>query len=393
MKTPNTSAKKSVTGKPLLKKKSLLKKTILQKPLAKKTFKPFVPTPIKPVAKAPVFTSPVFKVPVIKAPEVIKAPAAAFVVAPAVFTNPPAFVIETAKWSWAEKVQSKNVYRDEQFVRTKTKEEALEAIDFLMQRPVGLTYVITVFHDGEYFTHFRHSMPCLGGLVKYRDSHGEKHFMNPYFPRDIYVAFPEGEITFIACYRKNSKDILKNPYNEFILSAESPWVSAFGNKDTIIFKDDYFVLTNMDADPTAFYSLMRLGGLTGSIYDGGKAVAKDYNPKAEILLGKSSYGDPRRLAGQKPIKTSGGTWAEGHGYCRPFNESIFKTKIPCKFKDFGGLAGYPQAPYDNKYFIETMKNKFGCDISKRDQKLNDALAEAWEFFKEESKSLSDAAGE
>ena len=164
-----------------------------------------------------------------------------------------AFEIEKVKWKWASDVQSKDVYRDDEFIRTKTAEEALAAIDFLMTRPpLGLTYSITVLRDEEYFTYWRHSMPCLGGLVKYRDSHGKKHFMNPYFPRDISVAYPEGKTTYIACHRLQCLNSLKKPYNEFIFSQESPWVSAFGTKDTIIFKNQYFVLTNMDADPTVF---------------------------------------------------------------------------------------------------------------------------------------------
>ena len=59
------------------------------------------------------------------------------------------FTIEKIKWTWADKVQSKNVYRDDEFVRAKTKEEALEAIDFLISPSKGLTYTITVFRDGE----------------------------------------------------------------------------------------------------------------------------------------------------------------------------------------------------------------------------------------------------
>ena len=303
------------------------------------------------------------------------------------------FKIEVVKWSWAKAVKSPNVYRDDEFVRTKTKKEAFQAIDFLMGKAKGLTNTITVLRDGEYFTYFRHSMPCLGGLVKYRDSHGEQHFMNPYFPRDIRVAFPEGEIIFIACYRPNTKGIFKNPYYEFIFSAESPWVSAFGSKDTIIFKNSYFVLTNMDSDPTVFYSLMRLGGFAygGGVYDTPGKTWK--NPKAAILATKTTMGDPRRLAGQKPLRTSGGTWAEGFGYTRPYNESIFKTSLPTKLKDFGKLSGYPQAPHTNSYFVSEMKDKFGIDspfLFSPSKKTEAALIEAWDYFMEKAEDLSDS---
>lgn len=294
--------------------------------------------------------------------------------------------IETAQWKWADAVKNKHVYRDEEFIRTATEKEALKAIDFLMKSPRGLTYTITVLRDGEYFTYFRHSMPCLGGLVKYRDSHGAKYHMNPYFPRDIYVAFPEGEIIYIACHRPNMLQSLKTPYYDFILSEESPWISAFGNRDTIIFKQNYFVLTNMDADPTVFYSLMRLAGFTGSIYDGGGA--KNIHPKAFILFNKNGQASACRLAGQKPIRISGGTWAQGFGYTRCFNESIFKTRLPDKFEDFKKhIRGYPQAPHNNKYFLRIMKEKFGVDATKPEQKTYDALIEAWGFFAEESKKL------
>src|ERR1035441_2727641 len=141
------------------------------------------------------------------------------------------FKIEKVKWTWAAKVENKYIYRDDEFVRTETKEEALAAIGFLMARPVKLTYTITVFRDGEYFTYFRHSMPCLGGLVKYRDSHGDRYFMNSYFPRDIYVAFPEGDIIYIACHRLKTGHILNDPYHAFMFSKESPWKAAFRSEE------------------------------------------------------------------------------------------------------------------------------------------------------------------
>ncbi len=301
------------------------------------------------------------------------------------------FKIETVKWSWPKSVQSPSVYRDDEFIRTKTEEEALIATDFLMGKPKGLTYTITVKRDDEYFTYWRHSMPCLGGLVKYRDSHGARHFMNPYFPRDIYVAFPEGDIIFVACHRANTKNVFtSSPYYEFVFSDESPWVSAFGSKDTIICKDNYFVLTNMETDPTVFYSLMRLAGFAHhSVYASGN---KKWNPKAEILATKSTQADPRRLAGQKPVLISGGTWSQGYGYTRPYNESIFKTSLPTKFKDFGKLAGYPQAPYTHTYFVQEMKSVFGMDASRGIVLTKDnepVLVQAWDYFKEKSKDLSE----
>lgn len=299
------------------------------------------------------------------------------------------FKIETVKWSWAQAVERKNVYRDDEFVRTKTKDEALQAVDFLMNQARGLTYCITVFRDNEYFTYFRHSMPCLGGLVKYRASHGDTYFMNPYFPRDIYVAFPDGEITYIAC--QSGARNLKTSYWEFVLSPESPWVSAFGTRDTIIFKGSYFVLTNMDTDPTVFYSLMRLGGLAGGQYE----QYKGWDARAEILASKTSQADPRRLAGQKPIRISGGTWAEGYGYTRPYNESIFKTLIPTRFADFKKLAGYPQAAYTNTYFNSVMKSEFGIDTARgigTEKKFEQALVKAWDYFKLQAADLSDRPG-
>lgn len=320
---------------------------------------------------------PIFKINIVKLPPVISEHV----------YDGKTFKIEKVKWSWTEKVQNKSVYRDDEFVRTATKEDALEAQKFLLSNPKGLTYAITVCRDGEYFTYYRHSMPCLGGLVKYRDSHGEKHFMNPYFPRDISVAFPEGDITFIGCNRPNTKNILDNPFYAFILSEESPWVSAFGTKETIVFGDKYFVLTNMNADPTVFYSLMRQGGFASHGYgSGGKG---GWNPKAELLLSRCGglQADPRRLAGQRPILISGGTWAEGFGYTRPYNESLFKTELPHKLKDFGKLSGYPQATQSADYFISTMKKEFGVDTSKRTDALQEALLHAWDFFKEKSGEL------
>ena len=294
----------------------------------------------------------------------------------------PKFKIEKVKWSWPKAVANKSVYRDDEFIQTKTREEALKAINFLMSKRKGLTYTITVFRDEKYFTYFRHSMPCLGGLVKYKASHGKRYFMNPYFPRDIRVMFPEGDIIYIALWGNVNYN---TPYHKFILSEESPWKSAFGSKDTIIFKKQYFVLTNMDADPTVFYSLIRLGQLTHiSLY-------QKWNPRAAILASKFHYADPRRLAGQKPIQISGGTWADGFGYTRPYNESIFKTSLPHKLKGFGKLRAYPQAPYTPTYFKQTMKKVFGINIdrsiSPTNKKIENALVEAWDYFKDKAKNL------
>lgn len=305
------------------------------------------------------------------------------------------FKIETIKWSWADAVESKEVYRNDEFVRTKTKEEALAAIDFLMsQEPIReYLYTITVFRDDYYFTYWRHSMPCLGGLVKYRASHGERYSMNAYFPRDIYVSFPEGDIIFIACYRRGIKSVLSSPYYELILSDQSPWVSAFGSKDTIIFRDNHFILTNMDADPTALYSLMKLGCLAGFPYEQQKN-----HPKALLLVYTMNSADPRRLAGQKPIRISGGTWAEGYGYTRPFNESVFKTSLPEKYANFSKLVkGYPKAPFTNTYFVGEMKRNFGIDASKlntlslKDAGIEMALVKAWDYFKGNAGELEDRA--
>lgn len=299
------------------------------------------------------------------------------------------FKIEKVKWSWISTVTSKHIYRDDEFVRTKTKEEAIDAIEFLLNQPKGLTYTITVYRDGEYFTYFRHSMPCWGGFAKYRADHGKKYFMNPYFPRDIYVSFPKGDIIFLGVCRDNDQKVFQSPYYDFILSQESPWVTAFGTRETILLKKKCAIFTNMNTDPTVFYSFLRLASFTyGNIYG---SANKNWNPKADILFQKTTYGDPRRLAGQKPIRISGGTWAEGFGYTRPYNESIFKTKLPHKFKDLGKTSshGYPQAPYTNQYYLDTMKKIFKVDGKKREDKTQDALIEAWDYFKEEAKKLDE----
>ena len=299
--------------------------------------------------------------------------------------KPIKFKIKTIKWTWPKDVQSKNVYRDDEFVQTNTREEAIKAIDFLMAQRKGLTYTITVLRDEKYFTYFRHSMPCLGGLVKYKASHGDRHFMNPYFPRDIRVMFPEGEIIFVACAGKANAN---TPYGKFILSEESPWVSAFGSRDAVIFNNNYFILTDMDTDPTVLYSFMRLGRVSYGV-----TAFPQWNPRAGILASNFSAADPRRLAGQKPLRISGGTWAEGFGYTRPYNESIFKTSLPNKLKDFAKVGSYPQAPQTINYFTKEMKDKFGVTISgiidPKDKKIEGALVKAWDYFKEEAEKLEE----
>ena len=296
------------------------------------------------------------------------------------------FEIKTVKWEWAKPVQSKGVYRDDEFVQTSSKEEALEATKFLCEKPKGCTYTITVQRDDDFFTYFRHSMPCLGGWVKYQASHGDDHHMNPYFPRDIKVAYPEGDTVLIGCARPNMNNSLKHPYYDFILSQESPWVSAFGDRETIVFGDNHLVLTNMDTDPTVFYSLMRLGNLYQH------NTSQNQDPKAVLLATKTNHADPRRLAGQKPIRISGGTWAEGFGYTRPYNESIFKLKLPHKLEDFRTLSSYPSAPHTNEYFVSEMKSKFDLNaksLDLSDDKVVATLVEAWDHFKEQAKELDE----
>lgn len=300
-----------------------------------------------------------------------------------------AFKIETVKWKWADAVKQKSVYRDEEFVVASSKEEALESIDFLLNQPNGLTYTITVEREGKYFTYYRHSMPCYGGIVRYRDTDGEDYFFNPYFPRDIRVTFPKGNVIYIGIHRPNIKKDIEKPYYQFLLSKESPWVSAFVKKDSIIFKDNWFILTEMEkSDPTVFYSLMRLGGFANGY---GAQLRNDWNPKADILLSKClTHADPRRLAARKPIRISGG---EPFSYTRPYCEHIFKTYLPHKFKEFGKLGGYPNAPYDNTYFITIMKDKFGIDINKpianNNKEAHDALVKSWDFFKNAYKDLKE----
>lgn len=302
------------------------------------------------------------------------------------------FKIETAKWTWAEPVKQKEVYRDEEFVVTETKEEALQSIDFLMEQAKGNTYTITVLRDKQYFTYFRHSMPCLGGLAKYKDSHGEKYFMNPFFPRDIRVAFPEGKVVYIACYRKDTKKSLEFPYYDFLFSEESPWIDAFGKRDSVIFKDNYFVLTNMKADPTVFYSLMKFGGFCHHGYGIPNVLNKDINPKALLIAGKYKEADPRRICGKKPLKISGGTWAEGFGYTRPYNEAIFKTELPLKLNEFEKAGSYPVVAQKLDYFVSEVKSNFALDASKiniTDKGVEKVMVDAWNFFNKKAKDLKD----
>lgn len=296
-------------------------------------------------------------------------------------------MIETVKWQWADAVKNKKVYRDYELIRSKTKEEALEAIDYLFTKTRNMSYTITVFKDEEYLTYNFKNMPCLGGLVKYKDTHGDKYFMNPYFPRDIPLAFPEGDVVFLGFYRPEASKIPDNPYTNFLLSEESPWITGFGHRDTIILKETYMVFTNMNTDPTVLYSLLSMSGLRNG--DGWEEKHITH-PKAKLLHVYQYNMDPRRFAGQKPHKISGGTWAEGFGYTRPYNGSIFKTSLPLTLDEFGKLSKTgptPEANQSPKYFIQTMKEKFNVDATKPSPELNDALVEAWDYFKEQSKEL------
>ncbi len=300
----------------------------------------------------------------------------------------PKFTIETLKWKWPNGVKTA-AYRDHHLIRTSTPEEALEAIDFLMESPQvsTYTYTITVRQEEKYLTYFMFGMPCWGGLAKYKSVHGEQHFLNPYLPPDIPVAFPEGEIIYIGINRRKLTQELNHPYFDFILSDESPWKSAFGSRDTIIMKDNYCVFTNMDGDPTVLYSLVRSSGFQ-SVY-GIPPNSKNY-PKGSLLVSRMTYADPRRIAGQKPIKISGGSWSQNFGYTRPFSESIFKTSLPCPVSEFGKFTlGSPGTSQDITYFTQVMKNNFGVEVNAINNKTYEAATEAWDFFKKEAENLKE----
>jgi hypothetical protein len=59
------------------------------------------------------------------------------------------------------------------------------------------------------------------------------------------------------------------------------------------------------------------------------------------------------------------------------------------------LAGYPQAPYTNKYYVDEMKKVFGVDVSRiqynstLEPKTEEAFLKAWDYFKEKSKELDE----
>lgn len=308
------------------------------------------------------------------------------------------FTIHKVAWKWPETVKNPEVYRDDEYVVSKTQNAALSAIDFLCKKPRGLTYTITVRRGDTYYTYYRHDMPCYGGLVKYKDSHGDTHSMNPYFPRDIKVMFPEGEIIYIGICCK--KDVMKafSKFDQFVLSKESPWVSAFGSPKSVILKDGYFILTDMNTDPTVFYSIMRQARLFQPDYRGHTYV--EWDPRASILIANCTSLDVRRLAAQNPIRISGGTWAQGFGYTRPFNESIFKTYIPKKLSEFHTCTAYQGgAEVDATYFANTLKKVFKVEVPSNiyqpwdKKKYEKVLVEAWDYFKEEGRKLGNTPGE
>lgn len=308
------------------------------------------------------------------------------------------FVIETLEWKWHPNVKSPNVYRKEEFIRSSTKNEALDAAKFLLNKPVGLTYTITVERNEDFFTYYRHSQPCYGSLCKYFDQHGPEHFYNPYFPRDIKVAFPEGEIIFIGVCREGMKKALETSYFEFLFSEESPWIGAFGKKESVIFGDNFFILTNMKTgDPTVFYSLLRLGGLAGGYY--GEQISGKLHSKVYLLLTKvlNPQSDPRRLCGQKPIVFPNHFWNSKKGYVRPYCESVWKTNLPTKLKDFGSLptTSYPpQFTFTNEYFVSEMKKVFKIDVAginsnNIDEKTQQIFLESWDYFRDKAGELND----
>lgn len=292
--------------------------------------------------------------------------------------------IHKIKWSWPSTVQRPEIYRDDEVVYTKTVPTTLRAIDFLMRKQKGnYTYTITVFKNGRYITYWRHSMPCLGGLAKYKDSHGEKFYMNAYFPRDIKVMFPEGDIKFIAV---QSKQDISNPFFSFLFSKDSPWISGFG--EGLSLHEKYILLSDMDTDPTVFYSLIKLNGVASNYVSAEYGGFKDWEPKAQLLARTIKLCDPRRLVHQNPIKISAGTWAQGYGYTRPFNESIFSTNISVPLKKFGAEGGYAYGAYNATNTIALIKKVFKKDIFTKwntllPEKQSEAiLTKAWDYFKE-----------
>jgi hypothetical protein len=306
--------------------------------------------------------------------------------------------IETKSWILPPNASAPKK-QDYEFIRSTTKEEALSAIEYFFTEVGGrgLNYAITVKVEDEYLTYWMKNMPCYGGLCKYKVIHGEKYSMNSYFPSDFPLVFPDGEIVYISLpYGENHRQ--NNPvYWDWALSQESPWVSGIGKEGSFIVKKNFFILTDMNTDPTVLYHLLKFSGITGGMFRLPWYWTYD-DPRAYYV----AYGhtlDKRRFAAKAPIKISGGTWAEGYGYTRPFNEYVFGTSIPMSVQDMMSLPdGYNSkvGVIETDYFNEVMKSlgveileKSNIFMKKAGQKQvpETLLLEAWDIFKKQGEEL------
>jgi hypothetical protein len=141
----------------------------------------------------------------------------------------------------------------------------------------------------------------------------------------------------------------------------------------------------MNTDPTVFYHFIRYSGVVHCY-----GYNEDDTPKSYLLRQLRTYTDPRRLTGQKPIRISGGSWAEGYGYTRPYNESVFRTSIDKTLAEFkslpkGGCTN--SGAQDREYFDSTMKKIFKVDMLDMKPHCKE-LTEAWDYFKEASNELA-----
>lgn len=221
--------------------------------------------------------------------------------------------------------------------------------------------------------------------------------MNSYFPNDFPLVFPDGEIVYISLpYGENHRQ--NNPvYWDWALSQESPWVSGIGKEGSFIVKKNFFILTDMNTDPTVLYHLLKFSGITGGMFRLPWYWTYD-DPRAYYV----AYGhtlDKRRFAAKAPIKISGGTWAEGYGYTRPFNEYVFGTSIPMSVQDMMSLPDRYNSKVgviETDYFNEVMKSlgveileKSNVFMKKAGQKKvpETLLLEAWDIFKKQGEEL------
>lgn len=156
-----------------------------------------------------------------------------------------------------------------------TSKEHNLCVDFNAKTNYANAYIIITEENDKRQFHKRTQEPCLGGLRKYKSTHGDEATDDHYKPGDLHHPFPKGEpvglsMVFYRPVRYESNKKISEEFTpeferliNFTLSKDSPFIKGFLDPSVIqLTRNDKGGLTgclvlSTDGDPTTLVNLFR----------------------------------------------------------------------------------------------------------------------------------------